>query len=79
MTPKEALQTVVEVLGGQTALATALSKRTGRCIKQQHVWNWLNRDGGIPAAYAPLVESLCKERGMSISCSHLCPRFYPHD
>lgn len=77
MTPVEALQCVVEALGGQTALANALSNRTGRPVRQQHVWNWLNRDGGIPPAYAPLIEAMCKERGLNIDCSLLCPGFYP--
>jgi len=76
MTPVEALQCVVEAFGGQSALAKAISKRTGRNIKQQHVWNWLNRDGGLPPAYAPLIESLCRERNLHITCSHLCPAFY---
>lgn len=77
MTPEEALNRVVEIVGGQTALANAVSKKTGRSIRQQHVWNWLHRDGGIPAAYAPFLESLCHEHGEEISCSLLCPDFYP--
>lgn len=79
MSPEEALNRVVKIVGGQTALASAISQKTGRSIKQQHVWNWLNRDGGIPAAYAPLVKLLCREYGEEISCSHLCPDFYPPD
>lgn len=77
MTREQALQKVVEIIGGQTALANVLSDRTGRSIRQQHIWNWLNRDGGLPAAYAPLVQSLCKELGEDIPCSYLCPEFYP--
>ncbi|WP_461481392.1 YdaS family helix-turn-helix protein [Porticoccus sp.] len=77
MTPVEALQCVIEASGGQTALAKALASRTGRPVRQQHVWNWLNRDGGIPPAYAPLIEAMCKERGLNIDCSLLCPGFYP--
>ncbi len=77
MTPEEALLKVVNIVGGQTALANAVSQKTGRTIRQQHVWNWINRDGGIPAAYAPLVEALCREYGEEISCCRLCPDFYP--
>jgi DNA-binding transcriptional regulator YdaS (Cro superfamily) len=77
MTPEEVLNKAVEIVGGQTALANALSVKTGRGIRQQHIWNWLNRDGGLPAAYAPLVQSLCEEYGGSISCNDLCPEFYP--
>ena len=77
MTPEEVLLKVVNIVGGQTALANAVSQKTGRSIRQQHVWNWINRDGGIPAAYAPFVEVLCREYGEEISCSCLCPDFYP--
>jgi len=79
MTREEALNKAVVVVGGQTALANALSVKTGRGIRQQHIWNWLNRDGGLPAAYAPLVQSLCEEYGGSITCNDLCPEFYPID
>lgn len=77
MTPEEALHKVVDLVGGQTALANLLSEKTGRSIRQQHIWNWLHRDGGLPAAYAPLVHSLCQELGEAITCSDLCPDFYP--
>ena len=77
MTPEEALCRAVEVIGGQTAMARALSVKTGRSIRQQHIWNWLNRDGGLPAAYAPLVQTLCRELGEELSCYSLCPDFYP--
>lgn len=79
MDPEEALNKAVDIVGGQTALANALSAKTGRGIRQQHIWNWLNRDGGLPAAYAPLVQALCGEFGGSISCNDLCPEFYPMD
>ena len=79
MTPEEALNRVVAIVGGQTALANAVSKKTGRSIRQQHVWNWLNRDGGIPAAYAPFLESLSKEYGEEVSCRALCPDFYRNE
>lgn len=79
MTPEEALHKAVEIVGGQTALAKALSVKTGRSIRQQHIWNWLNRDGGLPAAYAPLVQSLCKEHGEDLPCNYLCPGFYPEN
>ena len=37
-----ALQRAVEKLGGQAALAAAVG------VKQQHVWNWLNRGDATP-------------------------------
>lgn len=33
------LTAAVELLGGQTKLAAAIG------VRQQHVWNWLNREG----------------------------------
>lgn len=37
----EALSTAVALLGGQTALADAIG------VRQQNVWNWLNRPGSL--------------------------------
>lgn len=34
----EALRKAVQIAGGQSQLAKAVG------VKQQHVWNWLNRD-----------------------------------
>ena len=36
------LQRAVDKVGGQSALADAIGR------KQQHIWNWLNRPGGVP-------------------------------
>jgi DNA-binding transcriptional regulator YdaS (Cro superfamily) len=46
----DALQTAVEQVGGQAALASALG------LKQQHVWNWLNRRTEVPAAHCAAIE-----------------------
>jgi DNA-binding transcriptional regulator YdaS (Cro superfamily) len=43
----DALKKAVDVAGGQSNLARAIG------VKQQHVWNWLNRDGK-PAAESVL-------------------------
>lgn len=46
----EALRKAVELAGGQVALAKAIG------VKQQHVWNWLNRDLKTPAERVVAIE-----------------------
>ena len=36
------LQKAVDAAGGQASLATRIG------VKQQHVWNWINRGGRVP-------------------------------
>ncbi len=46
-----ALQRAVDLLNGQAALAAAIG------VKQQNVWNWLNRPGAaVPAEFCPAIE-----------------------
>lgn len=47
-----ALTRAIEACGGtQAGLAAALN------IKQQHVWNWINRSGGkVPAEHCRAIE-----------------------
>lgn len=47
----EALQKAVELVGGQSSLAKAIG------VKQQHVWNWLNRDGKPAAEHVLGIEA----------------------
>jgi DNA-binding transcriptional regulator YdaS (Cro superfamily) len=47
----EALRKAVELAGGQSRLAKAIG------VRQQHVWNWLNRDGKPAAEYVLQIES----------------------
>lgn len=72
MTPKEALQKAVEGLGGQTAMARICGPR----VKQQHVYNWLNRDDGLPEKYAVRVHRACAEKGLDVCAWHLCPEAF---
>ena len=67
-TPVEALARAVEKMGGQTALANALSERVAVPVTQSHVWNWLRRDLRVPAEFCPDIEDLTGEK-----CEHLCP------
>lgn len=56
-TPKEALLKVVELAGGQSALARELSTEA-RPIRQGHVWAWINRDGLLPPEFCRPAEAL---------------------
>ncbi len=40
-----AIKRSTEVIGGQTALASAIG------VTQSHVWNWINRKRRAPAKY----------------------------
>lgn len=45
-----ALIRAIDQAGGQRALAEALG------VKQQNVWNWLNRDQRVPAEHCAAIE-----------------------
>lgn len=72
LTPKKALEEAVSVMGGQTALAAAC----GPLVKQQHVWNWLNRSGRLPDQYALKVAAATKRKGREIPAEQLCPEMF---
>jgi len=62
-TPRDALKEAIDFCGGQAALAASLG------LRQQHIWNWLNRDGSaIPAQYCPSIE-----RVTGVRCERLRP------
>lgn len=44
------LQRAVDSAGGQASLASRLG------VKQQHVWNWLNRGGFVPPEHCASIE-----------------------
>lgn len=60
----EALEKAVRLAGGQAALA----KKIG--VRQQHVWNWLNRDGRAPADKVLAIEAAV---GLAVSRHDLRP------
>lgn len=65
--PQSPLQRAVSIAGGQTALATVLG------VRQPHVWNWLNRSGGVvPPEYVIPIE-----RATGVSRHELRPDIYP--
>lgn len=73
--PIRALKRAVEVLGGQQALARELAARTGKPIRQGHIWSWMNRTGAVPPEMAPYIEVLTTERGDPVRRQELCPDF----
>ncbi len=55
MTPEQkALIEAIRVAGGQSELARKLSVSSGIFIKQQQIWNWLNREKKPPVKQAAL-------------------------
>ena len=48
------LKTACDLCGGQAALADQIG------VKQQHVWNWLNRPGGVPPEHCAAIQSATK-------------------
>lgn len=67
---REALERAVTLTGGQTALAKAIG------VRQSHIWNWLNREGRVPAERVIAVEQATEGR---VSRSDLRPDLYPQE
>jgi DNA-binding transcriptional regulator YdaS (Cro superfamily) len=64
------LQRVIKLIGTQVALAKAIG------VKQAHIWNWLNRDGGeVPPAY---VLKACSAVEWKVTPHELRPDIYPN-
>lgn len=64
------MQRAVRIVGGQAALARAC----GKGCRQQHVWNWLNRDRQIPAEFVLAIE---RATGGQVTRHQLRPDIYP--
>lgn len=67
-TPVDALMDAIERAGGQSALATKLSKTAKESISHARVWNWINRGKKAPAELCPLIE-----RVTGVACERLRP------
>ncbi len=71
------LQRAVDLLGSQAELAKAISK-PDRVIRQQHIWNWLNRDKKVPAEAVLSIEVATVLNGKPLVTRHdLRPDLYP--
>lgn len=59
MTPEQsALKEAIEAAGGQSELARKLSAISGRLVKQQQVWNWMNREKQASIKQVPFIEKV---------------------
>lgn len=68
-TPVDALNRAAKIAGGQSSLASKLSKtRGGEPITAARVWNWVNREEKAPAEFCPDIESLT-----GVRCEELRP------
>jgi DNA-binding transcriptional regulator YdaS (Cro superfamily) len=65
---KQALLRAAEVLGGQSALASALG-----FADRRHVWPWFNTSRRVPAEHCPGIERATRERGKPVLCEELRP------
>lgn len=64
------LQRVIEIKKSQTALADAIG------VKQAHIWNWLNRDGGrVPPSK---VIAVSRAVSWAVTPHELRPDVYPN-
>lgn len=62
------LHRAVAAAGSQTELARRIN------VTQAHIWNWLNRDGKVPAEHVLPIE-----RATGVSRHELRPDLYPKD
>jgi DNA-binding transcriptional regulator YdaS (Cro superfamily) len=76
MTPREALEKAIAVLGSQKAVAEA----AGPDVKTGHVYYWLNTADEVPARYCPGIERATREKVMAdpaagdvVFCEQMCP------
>lgn len=59
MTPEQlALSEAIETAGGQSELARKLTASSGKEVKQQQVWNWLNREKDRPLSNLSTLRAL---------------------
>ena len=72
----KALQRAIDALGSQGELAKAIST-PDKVIKQQHIWNWLNRDKKVPAEAVLSIERATATTAKPVSRHELRPDIYP--
>lgn len=67
MTPQEALQKVVSIVGSQSRLA----REIGGGVRQAHVHYWLTQAPVVPAEHCPSIERIVNHE---VVCEQLNPR-----
>lgn len=76
--PIKALKRAIEIKGSAASLAQAvkpLAGQRGLSCSQQHVSNWINRDGGVSAHY---VLAVAEAVAFEVTPHELRPDIYPH-
>ena len=72
------LRRVIELVGGQVALAAAIRQRIPGCkVSQAHVWKWLNR-AKCPVPPAEYVCAMAEAVDYEVTPHQLRPDVYPH-
>ncbi|WP_241626333.1 transcriptional regulator [Rosenbergiella epipactidis] len=71
-TELSALKEAIALAGSQSELARRISKLTCTNVKQQQVWNWVNRSQKTPSKHVIPIESVT-----GVSRSKLRPDLYP--
>lgn len=52
------IQKACQLVNGQTALAQELSRRTGKNVTQQRVYNWIYRGDEVPTEFMAPIEDI---------------------
>lgn len=73
---KGALLKAVKIATSETELARRLTDIMQREIKQQHVWNWVNRDKSLPGEYCIPIEQAVQG---AVTRHDLRPDLYPRE
>lgn len=77
--PIEALKEAIELVGSQAELARRISTAE-HPVKQQHVWNWLNRDKKVPAEVVlPIERATLADGSPRVTRYRLRPDLYPYE
>ena len=67
MTPREALQKAIDIVGSQARLA----REIGGGIKQAHISYWITHAEVVPAEHCPTIERIVQH---AVRCEDLNPR-----
>lgn len=55
---QQALLEAIDCVGGQSELARKLTANSDRLVRQQHIWNWLNREKRPPVKFSIIIEDV---------------------
>lgn len=72
----DGLEKAIELVGGQNPLARAITvaiNTPDKTVKQGRIWQWLHRDGKVPAEYCIAIE---RATGGAVTRHELRPDIY---